>query len=97
MNRSGSLNSLAPFAVLIFGFILIMLNIVMHAGDAVRAVFIKVNHPLVYRNKGYDSLLKKVVKDNFIDYQALKSGPVAQELNDAVDDLSKTSPVSTRK
>ena len=81
-----------PLVVLTFGFLMILFNLVSHSGDIIRAIFLKVDHPLVYHFTGFNEILTKVVADNAVDYQALKSEPLHHELESAVNELSKISP-----
>jgi hypothetical protein len=87
-----TLNTLIPLVVLTFGFLMILFNLVIHSGDVVRSLFLQVDHPLVYHFTTYNDILKKVVSNNAVNYEALKSEPLHKQLDSAVDELSKTNP-----
>jgi hypothetical protein len=55
----------------------------------VESVFIRVNHPLVYKFPAYSKLLPQIVKGDFVDYQEIKKSRL---LDDAVSELASTSP-----
>src|ERR1700678_2862883 len=87
--KKSTANKVAPLVVLGLGFLLILFHTISHAGEFIAPLFIHVNHPLTYNFTDYDSLLKSVVKDHRVDYQNLKKSKL---LDEAVADLSKTSP-----
>ncbi len=80
---------MAPLVVIAFGFLLIIFNLLSHLGQWITAIFLPVTHPLSYSFDSYNELLKSTVKGDRVDYQALKRSTL---LNDAVANLSKTSP-----
>jgi hypothetical protein len=93
MKQIKTLNTMIPLVVLIFGFLMILFNLVSHSGDIVRSLFLKVEHPLVYHFTGYNDILKKVVSGHAVNYEVLKADPeLNKELNGAVNELSKISP-----
>jgi Protein of unknown function, DUF547 len=87
--KKSTAKSVAPFVVLGLGFLLVLLNAVSHAGDFFAPLFLRVDHPLTCNFNTYDTLLKSVVKDDRVDYETLKKSKL---LNEAIADLSKTSP-----
>ncbi len=88
-NKKHQINKFALFIVLGLGCLLIIFNSVMHAGDFIASLFLHVDHPANLTYNKYDLLLKSVVRDDRVDYAALKKSKL---LDEAVADLSKTSP-----
>lgn len=84
-----SIRGIIPLVVLALGFLLIILHLITHAGQMISSSFLPVVHPAAYQFKAFDRLLRATVRADRVDYQALKGSPL---LNEAVEDLSKTSP-----
>lgn len=79
--------NLVPYVVLGFGFFLLILQFVMHAGEYIGSLQ-PVKHPAHYQFASYDALLHRIVKDGLVDYKTAKQSPLLQA---AVDDLRKNS------
>lgn len=64
-------------------------NFVTHLPEYVQTLFVHADHPLSYNFTIYDQLLKEVVKDDLVDYAAVKKSKL---LDQAVSELARTSP-----
>jgi hypothetical protein len=78
-----------PAVILSIGLLLIGAHLLKDATTYLQTAFISVEHPPTYRFTTYGQILRKYVKDDLVDYKALKSDPL---LNKSIDELAHTSP-----
>lgn len=66
-------------SILAVGILLVGFQLVGDGFESLETVFVKVETPVTYRFDKYAQLLKEFVKDNSVDYAALKKSPLLKE------------------
>ncbi len=77
--RNSLLMKVIGLSILAIGLLLVGFQLVGDGFESLETLFIKVETPTSYRFRSYSQLLKEFVKDNSVDYAALKKSPLLKE------------------